>query len=339
MKYENVCIEGMGFVIPEKIVTTDWFEEQLAPVYGHLGIPKGFFERLTGIRERRWWADGQEPSDGAAQAGLKAIENAGIDKDEVQCLIHASVSRDYIEPATAVIVHHKMGLHPRALNFDVVNACLGFINGMLLVGNMIELGQIETGVVVAAEAPREGQLATIKRMLSNGVTKDDVRDNLASFTLGSASVAMVLTHKSKSKTGKQLLGGAAYSGTHNHELCVAQRDWMRTDSTTLLEEGGKVVIKAWELFQQELGWPKETINRFFTHQISEPQRRYGMSVLGLPTEGVDYPNLYTLGNTGSVAAPLCMAQGIADGILNDGDRVCLMGVGSGVNSIILGIQW
>ncbi len=256
----------------------------------------------------------------------------------MDCLVNASVCRDYIEPATAVIVHHKMGLPDSALNFDVTNACLGFINGMVLIGNMIELEQIDTGVVVASESPREGQLATIKRMLSNHISKDDIRDNLASFTLGGAAVAMVLRRKSKSKTGKRVLGGAAYSGTHNHELCVAQRDWMRTNSAALLQEGGKVVVEAWKLFQRELGWSAADIDKLFTHQISEPQRQYGLQVLGI-RDGVDHPNLYTLGNTGAVAAPLCMAQGIEDGFVQDGDRVCLMGVGSGVNSIILGIQW
>jgi len=328
----------MGFVIPEHVVTTQWLEEQLAPVYERLNVPYGFFERLTGIRERRWWDESSRPSDGAAQAGLRALENAGVAKGEVGCLIHASVSRDYIEPATAVIIHHKMGLPPEAVNFDVVNACLGCISGMVVIANMIELGQIETGVVVGAEAPREGQLATIKRLSNGHVSKSDIRDNLASFTLGAAAVGIVLTHKKRSKTGKRLIGASAFSGTHNHELCVAQNTWMRTDSSALLREGGKVVLKAWDMFREELGWQREDIDRLFTHQISEIQRQYGLKVLGLP-DGIDYPNLHTLGNTGAVAAPLCMAQGIHDGILNEGDKVCLMGVGSGVNSIIMGIQW
>jgi 3-oxoacyl-[acyl-carrier-protein] synthase-3 len=77
----------------------------------------------------------------------------------------------------------------------------------------------------------------------------------------------------------------------------------------------------------------------FTHQVSEPVRRSVLKKLGLPNEGVDYPNLSWLGNTASVAAPLCFAQGIADGILKTGDKICLLGAGSGVNSLILGIQW
>jgi len=151
---------------------------------------------------------------------------------------------------------------------------------------------------------------------------------------------MVLTHKKKSKTGKRLLGGANYSGTNNNKLCVAQRTWMHTNSQELLTEGTKVVLKAWELFQEEMpGWNKKTINRVFSHQVSEPQRQKALKALDMPLNGMDYPNLRTMGNTGSVAAPLCLAQGISDGILKDGDKVCLMGVGSGINSIILGIQW
>jgi 3-oxoacyl-[acyl-carrier-protein] synthase III len=339
MRFENVCIEGMGYVIPEQVVTSSWFEEQLTPIYRRLNIKRSFFERITGIYERRWWNDGIQPSDGASMAGKLALAQSGVAAHDVDCLVNASVCRDYIEPATAAFVHNNLGLRPDAMSFDVINACLGFLNGMVNIANMIELGQIKTGLVVAAESPRAGQLATLQRMLGDGITRDDLRDNLASFTLGAASVAMVLTHKALSKTGKRLLGGAGYSATNNNQLCVAQRTWMRTDSTALLEEGAKVVQKAWGLFLKELGWTAGMVNRLFTHQVSEPVRRSVLKKMTLPIEGLDYPNLRFMGNTASVAAPLCMAMGIADDILKAGDKVCLLGAGSGVNSLILGIQW
>jgi len=339
MRFENVCIEGMGYVIPEQVVTSSWFEEQLAPIYRRLNIQRSFFERITGIYERRWWDDGIQPSDGATMAGERALKQCGVSPQEVDCLVNASVCRDYIEPATAAFVHHNLGLRPDALSFDVVNACLGFLTAMVNVAGLIELGQIKTALIVAAESPRDGQLATLKRMLGDGITRDDLRDNLASFTLGAASVAMVLTHRTISKTGNRLLGGASYSATNHNQLCVAQRSWMRTDSTALLEEGAKVVQKAWELFLKELGWTAGMVNRLFTHQVSEPVRRSVLRKMSLPIDGLDYPTLRTLGNTASAAAPLCMAMGIANGIIKAGERVCLLGAGSGVNSLILGIQW
>ena len=338
MRFENVCIEGLGYVLPERVVKTAWFEEKLAPIYDALGAPMGFIERLTGIREHRWWDDDVRVSDGSAWAGEKALVEAGVDRSEIQCLINASVCRDYIEPATASIVHNKLGLPPEAISFDVVNACLGFLNGMILVANMIELGQIDTGMVVEAEAPREGQLWTIEHMLNNPPDKETLRDNLASFTLGAASVAMVMRHASKSKTGKRLLGGEAYSNTSHCELCVAQRTWMRTKSSALLSEGTKVVAQVWEKFKVGMGWTNDMVDKLFTHQVSEPQRRVALRALDLSPK-IDYPTLQYLGNTASVAAPISMAIGLDEGFVKDGDRIVLFGVGSGINSIVLGIQW
>ena len=338
MLFENVCIEGMGYVIPDRIVKTSWIEDQLAPVYKKLGAPKGLIERMTGIKEHRWWDDGVWVSDGAAQAGEKTLEKTGIHRDEIQCLVNTSVCRDYIEPATASIVHHKLGLKPTAMGFDVVNACLGFLNGMLIIANMIELGQIDTGMVVAAEDPKEGQLATIEKMLNNPPSRSNLRDNLASFTLGCASVGMILRHKSKSKTGKRLLGGVNYSNTDNCQLCVAQTTWMRTKSTALLTEGSKVVVKAWARFKEKFGWTNDMVDRLFTHQVSEPQRKSVLKKLKF-TPDIDYPTLEYLGNTASVAAPISMAIGLDNGAVNEGDKVILFGVGSGINSIVLGIQW
>jgi 3-oxoacyl-[acyl-carrier-protein] synthase-3 len=338
MLYQNVCIEGMGYAIPDHVVTTDWIEEQLAPLFKALSVPKGYIERLTGIREHRWWDEGVWVSDASAMAGNAAIKDAGIDKSEVQCVINTSVCRDYIEPSTAAIVHHKMGLSPTALNFDIVNACLGFLNGMVTVANMIELGQIDTGLIVAAESPREGQTLTINRLLKEPPKRDALRDNLASFTLGAASVGMVLRSKARSKTGKRILGGYAYGNTEHCQLCVAQTDWMRTDSSALLNEGTKVVKVAWDGFKKELGWTNDIIDRVFTHQVSEPQRLVGLRAIEMPLDR-DYPTVSFLGNTGAVAAPLSMALARDNGFIQAGHRVCLFGVGSGINSIILGIQW
>jgi len=339
MLYENVCIEGIGYVIPDTVVTTAWLEEQIAPVYQALGIPQGYIERLTGIRERRWWDEGTRVSQASSWAGARALENAGVAPEEVQCLINASVCRDYIEPATSTFVHHNLGLPPTAMNFDMINACLGFVNAMAVAANMIELGQIDTALIVAAEDPRQGQLETIRDLLTNSPMRNTLRDNLASLTLGSASVAMVLRHRSKSKTGKRLLGGYFYGNTAHNHLCVAQPTWMHTDSTALMREGGQVVIHAFEGFKREVGWTDSMIDRIFTHQVSEPQRILNLyHVLKLP-EGIDYPTLHYLGNTASVAAPISMAIAVENGFVQTGNRICMMGVGSGVNSLVVGIQW
>jgi 3-oxoacyl-[acyl-carrier-protein] synthase III len=338
MRYEHVCIEGMGYYIPDHVVTTDWIEEQLAPVYRAIKMPKGRIEELTKIVERRWFDEGVSFSDAATWAAEKALADAGVDRGEIQFLVNTSVCRDYLEPATAVIVHSNLGLPATAANFDLSNACLGFLNGMVVAANMIELGQIDTALVVSAEGVREGQLATIERLLSSPPDMQDIRENLATFTLGSGAMAMVLTHASRSRTGKRLLGGYTYAQTQHHGLCVAQPTWMRTDSSTLLKEGLKVIAAAWKGFLKELAWTNDVVDRVFTHQVSEKQRVLGLQMLGLPP-GLDYPTLTHLGNIASVSCPLCMVLARDEGFLQDGHRVAMIGVGSGINSIILGVQW
>jgi 3-oxoacyl-[acyl-carrier-protein] synthase-3 len=338
VRYRNVCIEGLGHVIPDQVVSSAWFEEQLRPVYDALGISIGSIERLTGIRERRWFPPGFAPSEGAAEAGERALAAAGIPLRDIGCIVNASVSRDFLEPSTASIVHHKLGLPRSATNFDVTNACLGFLNGMVVASNMIELGQVDAALVVACENPREGQLATIERMRSGPPSLEVCFENLASFTIGAGAVAMVLSHACRSRTGHHLLGGYGLASTEHHGLCAAGVDWMRTRSKELLAAGLETIRAAWEGFRAEFGWEPAMIDRVFTHQVAEKQRRLGLEMCGF-RDGQDYPTLATLGNIASVSAPLGLALAAEAGVLSRGDQLCLVGVGSGINSLVLGMAW
>ncbi|KKK78270.1 hypothetical protein LCGC14_2845230, partial [marine sediment metagenome] len=84
----------------------------------------------------------------------KALRIAGVDKSEIGALVHGSVCRDYLEPATACCVHHRLGLPRECMIYDVSNACLGILNGIVQVAGMIELGQIRAGIVVGTESAR-----------------------------------------------------------------------------------------------------------------------------------------------------------------------------------------
>ena len=151
MRFKNVCIEGLACHLPENVVTSTDLERRLAPIYDRLKLPYGRLEMMSGIKERRFWDAGIFPSQVAAIAGEKAIEFAEIDRTEIGCLINASVCRDFLEPATASIVHQNLKLQPNCLVFDISNACLGVLNGMVHIANMIELGQIRAGLIVAGK--------------------------------------------------------------------------------------------------------------------------------------------------------------------------------------------
>ena len=131
-----------------------------------LGIRLDLLSALTGIVARRFWDEGTTPSDVATRAAELALSRAGVGKERLGALLNTSVCRDFIEPSTACLVHGNLGLPPSCLNFDVGNACLAFLSGIQIVGNMIDRGQIEYGLVVDVDhgfgiVTRYGHLSTV----------------------------------------------------------------------------------------------------------------------------------------------------------------------------------
>src|SRR5438552_16879920 len=100
MRYSRVYIDAIGYELPPVVVTSQELEARLRPVYESLRLQDGQLEALTGIAERRWWEPGFSVAQGAALAGAKALEQAGLRPDDVEVLIYAAVCREQFEPAT-----------------------------------------------------------------------------------------------------------------------------------------------------------------------------------------------------------------------------------------------
>ena len=96
MRYTDVCIEAIAYVLPERRVSSLALERLLRPVYERLNLPEGRLELMTGIRERRFWKKGVLPSQVSAEAARRALSKARVAVDEVGCLLHCSVSRDFV---------------------------------------------------------------------------------------------------------------------------------------------------------------------------------------------------------------------------------------------------
>jgi len=349
MQYKKVCVESFGYELPETIITSLSLEERLAPIYEKFNLSCGRLEMMTGIRERRFWNDGITPSQASIKAAEKAISKSGIKKEDIGCLLHTSVSRDFLEPATATVVHDSLGLPSTATIFDISNACLGFVNGMVTLANMIELGQIKAGIVVGCESSKRLIDTTINKLLEDpNTTKDKLKLAFATLTLGSGAVAAVLTRSSMSQDSHRLLGGVTRAASQHNGLCRIKADTyffdpstlpeMHTDSRKLLKNGAKLAPETWESTKQELGWKNSDIDRFFTHQVSAVHSRLLFKTLGLD-DAKDFPTVQYLGNVGSVSLPISMAIGIDQDCLNPGDKVAMLGIGSGLVCLMLGLEW
>ncbi|WP_299467979.1 3-oxoacyl-ACP synthase III [uncultured Gimesia sp.] len=348
MRYEHVCIEAVSCILPPHVVTSDEMEARLAPVYERLGLPAGRLELMTGIRERRFFDPGTLPGTISALTVNRLLDQAQFDRKYIGALFHGSVCRDQLEPATASGVHHAAGLPHQALVLDISNACLGLLNGMVFLANMIEMGQIRAGVVVGTEVGRDLVEGTIEDLLNDPtLTRKSIKNDFASLTIGSGSAAILLCDRSLSRTGHRLLGGNFQTDTSHHELCAGgveaqkhgdHRPRMQTDSESLLVAGVNLAIPTWEATKKTLGWNNADVDRVFTHQVGKAHRKLLLDQLGLNPE-LDYPTVETLGNTGAAALPMAWALGIENQILKEHDRVALLGIGSGLNSLMLGVQW
>lgn len=339
MKYTKVFIDAIGYELAPNVVTSSELEKRILPMLDALHIPPGQLEALTGIRERRWWNPGFALSEGAARAARKALEQAGLTAADLGALIYAGVCREHSEPATATAVADLLGVKPGTAVFDISNACLGVLNGMLDIANRIELGQIKAGMVVSCESSREINDSMIASMLADR-SFDNFRLSLATLTGGSGAVAVILTDGSFAGEHKKhrLLGGVYRSACEHHKLCIWHDDKMSTDATAVLKHGVALGRQTWADLLAELDMRATEFGKVICHQVGGAHRKNVLDALGIP-ENKDFSTYEYLGNMGTVALPTAAAIAGEREFLEPGDNVAFLGIGSGLNTIMLGVKW
>lgn len=346
MHFRRTRLTAIGYELAPVVVTSRSLEERLAPVYDRLRIQRGQLEALTGIKERRYWDSGMTMARGASAAARKALDSAGLPVRDIGMLIYAGVCRDHLEPATACEVADGLGVSGDAHVFDVSNACLGVVNGMMLAAGAIELGQIRAAVICSCESARQIVDLTIQRMIAEP-EMERFRLSLATLTGGSGAVAVVLADESLAPGGHRLLGGAHRARPEHHRLCRWGPDTgipssapmrMDTDAAGVLEHGVALGVETWQAFLREMNWAPQDVDRTICHQVGAPHRETVLRAIGVPPER-DFQTYEYLGNIGTVSMPITAAIADERGFLDRGHRVAFCGIGSGLNCLILGVEW
>lgn len=332
-------IEAVVSELPRIKITSEAIEEQIALTMKRLDIPKRVIVGLTGIVERRLWEPGFMPSDAATKAALKVIDMAGVDPNEIGCLINTSVCKDYIEPSVASLVHGNLGLPAACMNFDICNACLGFINGIEVISMMIQAEKINYGLLVNAESSREPLEATIKRLQAPDVTAEQFRENFATLTLGSGAAAMLLCRSDLSASGHMINGGVSLAATRHCRLCLGQKDSMVADAPSVMKYGVELAGQTWEKAGAALeNWSDKGIDIYIPHQVSARNTRVLSQALGLSMEKM-HLNFQALGNIGPAAVPITLSMADQENRIRPGDHVALLGIGSGLNCSMMSVTW
>lgn len=347
MIYTKVYLESFGYELPPNVVTSDDLEKRLGPVYETLHFQQGQLEAITGIRERRFWDPDFKMHVGAIRAGQKALNAAsGISPADIGMLIYGGVCRDNLEPATACAVANGLGLGAETQICDVSNACLGILNGMVQVANAIELGQVRAGMIVSCESARQIIDITIDRLLASR-DMEVFKKTVATLTGGSGAVAVILADPSLAASGHRLLGGAARSAAEYHQLCVWGPDTgipasglhtMETDSTAVLQNGVILGIDTFKDFQRELSLSQDKPDKIICHQVGATHQRNILDAIGID-QSKDFTTFKYLGNIGTVSLPITAAIASEREFLLPDDIVGFLGIGSGLNCMMLGIEW
>ena len=346
-RYQRVYLTAMGYELGPVVVTSAELEERLAPAYQRLNLQAGQLEAWTGIAERRWWQPGFQLSTGAIAAARKALRKTGLSPTDLGMLLYGGVCRENFEPATACAVADGLGVRGSAFVYDLSNACLGVLNGLIEVANRIELGQIRAGLVVSCESAREINELALARLRAGG-SMDEFSRRLATFTGGSGAVAMLLTDGSfPGRPGHRLLGAVSEVAPEHHRLCrwglqpaegSGLEQFMSTDSVAVLKNGVQLGQRTWGLFLGHLGWEGADVNRVICHQVGHGHQEAILNALQIPRDK-DYSTFRFLGNMGTAALPVTAALADERGLLQPGHRAAFLGIGSGLTCLMLGLEW
>ncbi len=338
MLFKNVSIAGLAHVDAPHTLTSREINEQLKPTLERLGIRTDVLGDIAGIHARRLWDDEQQASDVATLAARKALEDAGVPAERIGLLVNTSVSRDYLEPSTASIVSGNLGLSEHCQNFDVANACLAFINGMDIAARMLERGEIDYALVVDGETANLAYKKTLERMTAPDITEEQFRNELATLTLGCGAAAMVMARAELVPEAPRYKGGVTRSATEWNKLCRGNLDRMVTDTRMLLIEGIKLAQKTFIAAKQALGWAVDELDQFVIHQVSQVH-----TAAFIKAFGIDPKKVLTIfgehGNIGPASVPIVLSKLKELGRLKKGDRIALLGIGSGLNCSMAEVVW
>lgn len=338
MKFQNVAVLSVAHVDAPLRLTSAAMEARIEPALRRMGLRPGMLEAFSGIKARRLWPEDVQPSDAATLAAQRAMSLAKVEPGRIGALINTSVCRDFVEPSVASLVHRNLRLEPHCVNFDIANACLGFLNGMEIVGNMIERGQIDCGLIVDGESSRYVIEQTLSRLQAPESTLEEFRGSFATLTLGSGAAAMLLCRADLVPTAPKFTGSVTLAASQYNHLCRGQNDRMETDSQGLLQAGVELAGMTWQAARKELGWSPEVLDELVMHQVSKVHTERLTRTLGLEVQKVlaIYPEY---GNVGPASVPIVLSKAWESGRIQRGNRIALMGIGSGLNCAMAEIVW
>ena len=323
-----VGIASVGHYVPDRVIDNHYFTT-------FLDTSDEWIRQRSGIRERRWLADGQTTSDMFIAAGRQALERAGVGPEEVDLIICGTVSGDYLFPATACIVQDALGC-TRAAGFDLSAACPGFLFAVSTGSQFVAAGTYQNVLVIGGEA--------LSRIT-------DMNDRSSCVLFGDGAGAVLLQPHAVCQRGliEDILLGTDGSradliirphGGAKHPITLETLE----AGTHLLQMKGREVYRfAVEKMTELMEWAMEGQNPLelgwvVPHQVNARILETATERLAIPREKV-IVNIDRLGNTSAASIPIILSELWEQDQLEPGKFLVLVGFGAGLTWAAARVRW
>src|SRR3954447_2799951 len=300
----SATILGLGHHLPSELVPNGAITEGL-------GVDDEWIVRRTGIRARRRAAANEGTTDRAVFAGRRALQDAGVDAQDLDFVIVATMSADEITPNCAPLVAHALGAE-HAAAFDIGAACTGFLAGLSRAAALIELGGAERILLIGAE-----KLTRIT----------DFKDKKTGMLFGDGAGAVVLG-PSDSEAGIGQIDLRAACGLGDTIMATHEDPFIRMDGISTFKIAVKRLSESTVYAVAAAGLELEDIDLFVYHQAnSRILKAVGERLELDPAKVSDY--IAQLGNTSAASVPLTLSLSREDGRLRPGHKVLIGAIGAG----------
>ncbi|HEY8731150.1 MAG TPA: beta-ketoacyl-ACP synthase III [Candidatus Limnocylindria bacterium] len=325
---QNAVITGWGFYAPSKVVTNFDLEKIV-------DTSDEWITSRTGIKERRYAADGETTSTMSLRAGRLALEKARLRPQDLDLVIVATCSPDYIFPATACMVQDALGAD-RAGAFDIEAACTGFVSGVAIARGMIVSGTHQNALVIGAE--------TLSRFLN---WKD--RSTCVLFADGAGAVVIeasnasvgiesAVLHSEGSKGELLMIAGGGARHPASQKTMELGQHFITMHGGEVFKLAVKSMADAAEEAIAEANLRLEDIQLMIPHQANLRIIEGVAKRLHFPMERV-FVNIQKYGNTSAASIPIALCEAAAEGRLRRGDKVLLVAFGGGFTWGASVLEW
>ncbi|NEM97870.1 3-oxoacyl-ACP synthase III family protein [Pontibacter burrus] len=330
----NSKIAGVGHYVPEKVVTNKDLEQIM-------DTSDEWIRERTGIVERRYFTEGTDTTANmGANAARMALKNAGLEASDLDMIIFATLSPDYVFPGSGVLLQRELGLKEIPA-LDVRNQCSGFVYALSVGDQFIKTGMYNNVLVVGSEIHSSG-------------LDFSTRGRNVSVIFGDGAGAVVLTPSES--TDKGILSTHLHAdGEFAEELATIDPGSKKKDRLThqMIDEGtifpymnGNMVFKHAvtrfpEVIEEALnknGYKASDIDMLIPHQANLRITSYIQQKMGLSPDKV-MSNIHKYGNTTAASVPLALSEAVQEGRIKEGDLVCMAAFGSGFTWASALIRW